>query len=343
MTRIHESDLSLGLGTRAVHAGQLPDESTGAIMTPIYQTSTYVQSALGDHKGFEYARTRNPTRDALERNLAALEGGTHGFAFASGLAATDAVLRLLSAGAHVVGGEHVYGGTHRLMTRVVGRLALAFTFGDTRDGARGEPALTPATKLIFVETPSNPMMRLTDLAAVGRLAAARGVYLAVDNTFATPVFQQPLALGAHIVVHSTTKYLNGHSDMVGGAVVTNDDDVAERLGFLQNAAGAVPGPLDCWLALRGTKTLTLRMRQHDSNGRCLAEWLAGHPAVRTVYYPGLPDHPQHEPASRQMRGFGGMRLLVSRPAELERRDEEVASQLEILADLAERLEGLVDR
>ena len=319
MTRIHESDLSLGLGTRAVHAGQRPDESTGAIMTPIYQTSTYVQSALGHHKGFEYARTRNPTRDALERNLAALEGGTHGFAFASGLAATDAVLRLLSAGDHVLCGENVYGGTHRLMTQVFARLGLTFTFVDTRDIARVESAFTPATKMIFVETPSNPMMRLTDLAALGALAAARGVHLAVDNTFATPVFQQPLALGAHIVVHSTTKYLNGHSDMVGGAVVTSDDGVAERLGFLQNAAGAVPGPLDCWLALRGTKTLTLRMRQHDHNGRCLAEWLAGHAAVRKVYYPGLADHPQHELASRQMRGFGGMISLELGSAERARR------------------------
>jgi cystathionine gamma-lyase len=319
MTRIHESDLALGLGTRAVHGGQRPDESTGAIMTPIYQTATYVQAALGQHQGFEYARTRNPTRDALERNLAALEGGTHGFAFASGLAATDAALRLLSAGDHVLCGENVYGGTHRLMTHVLARLGLTFTFVDTRDVAGIEAAITPATKMIFVETPSNPMMRLTDLAAVGALAAGRGLLLVVDNTFATPVFQQPLALGAHVVVHSTTKYLNGHSDMVGGAVITRNDDVAERLGFLQNAAGAVPGPLDCWLALRGTKTLTLRMRQHDSNGRRLAEWLGGHPAVRKVYYPGLPDHPQHELACRQMRGFGGMISLELGPAERARR------------------------
>ena len=319
MTRIHESDLALGLGTRAVHGGQRPDESTGAIMTPIYQTSTYVQTALGEHKGFEYARTRNPTRDALERNLAALEGGTHGFAFASGLAATDAVLRLLSAGDHVLCGENVYGGTHRLMTRVFGRLGLTFTFVDTRDVGRVAAAVTPATRMIFVETPSNPMMRLTDLAAVAELAAARRLNLSIDNTFATPVFQQPLALGAHLVVHSTTKYLNGHSDMVGGAVITRDDDAAERLGFLQNAAGAVPGPLDCWLALRGTKTLTLRMRQHDSNGRCLAEWLAGHAAVRKVYYPGLSDHPQHELACRQMQGFGGMISLELGSAERARR------------------------
>lgn len=306
MTRIFEPDLELGLGTRAVHAGQRPDEPTGAIMTPIYQTATYVQTGLGRHKGFEYARTRNPTRDALERNLAALEGGVHGFAFASGLAATDATLMLLRAGDHVVCGENVYGGTHRLMTQVFAHLGLTFSFVDTRDVRRIEAAITPKTRMIFVETPSNPMMRLTDLAAVGALAAARKLWVVVDNTFATPVFQRPLALGAHIVVHSTTKYLNGHSDMVGGAVVTNLDDVAERLAFLQNAAGAVPGPFDCWLALRGTKTLTLRMRQHDSNGRCLADWLKGHSVVQQVYYPGLPDHPQYDLACRQMSGFGGM-------------------------------------
>lgn len=306
MTRILESDLALGLGTRAVHAGQRPDEPTGAIMTPIYQTSTYVQPELGRHKGFEYARTRNPTRDALERNLAALEGGAHGFAFASGLAATDAVLKLLRAGDHVVSGENVYGGTHRLMTQVFSQFGLTFSFVDARDVQRIAQAVTPATKMIFVETPSNPMMRLTDLAAVGELAQKRQLWLVVDNTFATPVFQRPLELGAHIVIHSTTKYLNGHSDMVGGAVITNRDDIAERLGFLQNAAGAVPGPFDCWLVLRGTKTLPLRMRQHDSNGRCLAEWLTGHAAVQQVYYPGLPDHPQHQLACRQMTGFGGM-------------------------------------
>jgi cystathionine beta-lyase/cystathionine gamma-synthase len=315
MTRIFESDLELGLGTRAVHAGQRPDEPTGAIMTPIYQTSTYVQPALGRHKGFEYARTRNPTRDALERNLAALEGGLHGFAFASGLAATDAVLKLLKAGDHVVCGENVYGGTHRLMTQVFADLGLHFSFADTRDVNRIAEALLPATRMIFVETPSNPMMRLTDLAAVAALARERNLLLVVDNTFATPVFQRPLALGADVVIHSTTKYLNGHSDMVGGAVITNRDDVAERLAFLQNAAGAVPGPFDCWLALRGTKTLTLRMRQHDQNGRCLAQWLEGHPAVQRVYYPGLASHPQYELACRQMTGFGGMISLELGSAE----------------------------
>lgn len=307
MTRVYQDDLESRLATRAVHAGQRPeDDPAGAIMTPIYQTSTYVQPALGKHKGFEYARTRNPTRDALERNVAALEGATHGFAFASGLAATEAMLKLLSAGDHVICGENVYGGTHRLMTHILERLGLAFSFVDTRDVANIEAALTDATKLIFVETPTNPMMHLTDLAAVAELARGRGVMLAVDNTFATPVFQRPIELGTELVMHSTTKYLNGHSDMVGGVVVTTRDDLAEQLAFIQNAAGAVPGPLDCWLTLRGTKTLPVRMAQHDRSGRRIAQWLVEHPGVERVYYPGLPDHPQHELACRQMSGFGGM-------------------------------------
>ena len=306
MTRVSDHDLDFDLATRSVHAGQEPDPSTGAIMTPIFQTSTYVQPKLGEHKGFEYARTRNPTRDALERNLAALEGARHGLAFASGMAATEAVLKLLSAGDHVVSGENLYGGSHRLMVQVLERLGLRFTFVDERDPTNFEAALTPETKLIYLETPTNPMMRLVDLAAVGQIAAARDLYCVVDNTFATPIFQRPLELGANIVIHSTTKFLNGHSDMVGGAVLTSIDEVADGLTFLQNAAGAVPGPFDCWLALRGTKTLALRMRQHDANGRRIAQWLDEHPRVNHVYYPGLPDHPQHELASRQMDGFGGM-------------------------------------
>jgi cystathionine beta-lyase/cystathionine gamma-synthase len=306
MTRAFDDDRAARFATRAVHAGQRPDEETGAIMPPIYQTSTYVQPALGKHKGFEYARTRNPTRDALERNLASLEGAAHGFAFASGMAATDAVLRLLDAGDHVICGENVYGGTHRLMTHVFERLGLSFTFVDTRDVARIEGAVTAKTKMVFVETPTNPMMRLTDLADVGRLANERGILLIVDNTFATPCFQLPLSFGAEVVVHSTTKYLNGHSDMVGGAVVTTRNDLADRLAFLQNAAGAVPGPLDCWLTLRGIKTLHLRMERHDATGRRIAAWLEGHPAVERVYYPGLPSHEQYELACRQMSGFGGM-------------------------------------
>jgi cystathionine beta-lyase/cystathionine gamma-synthase len=306
MTRIFDDDLTFALPTRAVHAGQEPEEITGAIMTPIFQTSTYVQPELGRHKGFEYARTRNPTRDALERNVAALEGATHGFAFSSGLAATDAVLKLLESGDHVICGENVYGGTHRLMTHIFERLGLRFTFVDTRDVDAIAAAHTPKTRMVFVESPTNPMMRLTDLEAVAAWCTAHELTFVVDNTFATPIFQRPIELGAALVIHSTTKYLNGHSDMVGGMVVTNDGELADRLAFMQNAAGAVPGPLDCWLALRGTKTLALRMERHDASGRHLAPWLAEHPAVRQVYYPGLPDHPQYELACRQMTGFGGM-------------------------------------
>ncbi len=306
MTRTSDDDLRFDIATRAVHAGQEPDPTTGAIMTPIFQTSTYVQPKLGEHKGFEYARTRNPTRDALERNLASLEGARHGFAFSSGMAATEAVLKLLSSGDHVVSGENLYGGSHRLMVQVLERFGVSFTFVDERDPKNFERAIASATKMIYVETPTNPMMRLVDLRAIAELAAARDLLLVVDNTFATPIFQRPLEHGADIVLHSTTKFLNGHSDIVGGAVLTSLDDVAERLAFLQNAAGAVPGPFDCWLALRGTKTLALRMKRHDENGRRMAQWLAENPRVRRVYYPGLPDHPQHELACNQMHGFGGM-------------------------------------
>jgi cystathionine gamma-lyase len=306
MTRILPDDLTHALATRAVHAGQVPDPLAGAVMTPIYQTSTYRQEGLGKHKGYEYARTQNPTREALERNVAALEGGTHGLAFGSGLAALDAILKLFKAGDHVVSGESVYGGSMRMMRQIFEPFGLKVTFVDSRETANFERALTPATKLIYCETPTNPMMFLTDLRAVGDLAIARGVLFAVDNTFATPIFQRPLEFGADIILHSTTKYLNGHSDMVGGLLVTSRDDVAERLGFIQNASGAVPGPMDCWLALRGTKTLPLRMRQHDASGRRIAEWLKDHKAVKKLYYPGLPSHPQHELAKRQMSGFGGM-------------------------------------
>ena len=306
MTHISDDDLRFDIATRAVHAAQQPDPATGAIMTPIFQTSTYVQQKLGEHKGFEYARTRNPTRDALERNLASLEGAQHGFAFSSGMAATEAVLKLLSSGDHVVSGENLYGGSHRLMVQVLERFGMSFTFVDERDPKNFERAITSATKMIYVETPTNPMMRLVDLRAVAELAATRDLLVVVDNTFATPIFQRPLEHGADIVVHSTTKFLNGHSDMVGGAVLTSLDDVAERLAFLQNAAGAVPGPFDCWLTLRGTKTLALRMKRHDESGRRLAQWLVENPRVRRVYYPGLPDHPQHELACKQMQGFGGM-------------------------------------
>lgn len=336
MARTSDDDLRYGFGTRAIHAGQAPDPSTGAIMPPIYQTSTYVQDSLGHHKGFEYARTRNPTRDALERNLAALEGGRFGLAWASGLAATDAVLKLLNAGDHVICGENVYGGTHRLMVQVFQRLGLTFTFLDTRDASRIEDALTPATRMVYVETPTNPMMRLTDLAAVGEITRRRDLLFVVDNTFATPYFQTPLEFGADLVLHSTTKYLNGHSDMVGGALVMSREDLAERLGFLQNAAGAVPGPMDCWLALRGTKTLAVRMRQHDASARTIAAWLVERPEVRHVYYPGLASHEQHDLACRQMRGFGGMISLEMGSLERARR---VVGAVHLFA-LAESLGGV---
>jgi cystathionine beta-lyase/cystathionine gamma-synthase len=306
MTRILPHDDQHGFATRAVHAGQVAEPLAGAVMTPIYQTSTYVQEGLGRHRGYEYARTQNPTREALERNVASLEGGRHGFAFGSGLAALDAVLKLLRAGDHVVCGDNVYGGTQRLMEQIYAGLGLTFTFVDMRDLANVERALTPATRVVYCETPTNPMMNLVDLAAVGDLTQAHGYLFVVDNTFATPFFQRPLEFGADVVLHSTTKYLNGHSDMVGGLLVTSRDDLAERLGFIQNAAGAVPGPMDCWLALRGVKTLPLRMRQHDTNGRRVAEWLASRKDIPRVYYPGLPSHPQHELACRQMTGFGGM-------------------------------------
>jgi cystathionine beta-lyase/cystathionine gamma-synthase len=309
MTRILPADHEHRFATRSVHAGQVPEPLAGAVMTPIYQTSTYVQSGLGVHKGYEYARTQNPTREALERNVASLEGGSHGFAFGSGLAALDSVLKLLRSGDHVVCGDNVYGGTHRLMDRVYSEFGVRFSFVDMRQIGAIEAALTPATRMIYCETPTNPMMSLVDLAAVGDLTQAHGYLYVVDNTFATPFFQRPLESGADIVLHSTTKYLNGHSDMVGGLLVTRRDDLAERLGFLQNAAGGVPGPMDCWLALRGLKTLPLRMRQHDTNGRRIAEWLGRRAEVKQLYYPGLPSHPQHELACRQMSGFGGMIAL----------------------------------
>ncbi len=306
MTKILPDDDTYGFATRAVHAGQRPDPVSGAVMTPIYQTSTYVQEGLGRHKGYEYARTQNPTREALERNVASLEGAAYGFAFGSGLAALDATLKLLRTGDHVISGENIYGGSHRLMERIYSQYGVTFSFVDMRDVGNVERAITPATRMIFCETPTNPMMNLVDLTAVGDLTQAHGYLYVVDNTFATPCFQQPLGFGADLVLHSTTKYLNGHSDMVGGMLVTSRDDLAERLGFIQNAAGAVPGPMDCWLALRGTKTLPLRMRQHDANGRLVAKWLTEQKVVERVYYPGLASHPQHELAARQMRGFGGM-------------------------------------
>ena len=336
MTKVLAEDLARRLATQAVHAGQVPDPLAGAVMTPIYQTSTYIQDGLGRNKGYEYARTRNPTREALERNVAVLEGGRHGFAFSSGLAAVDATLKLLSAGDHVVCGENVYGGTHRQMTHIWARLGLTFTFVDAAETERIAAAVTPRTKMIYAETPTNPMMRLCDLRAAGEIAQRAGALFVVDNTFATPCFQRPLQDGADIVLHSTTKYLNGHSDMVGGLLVLTRDDLAERIAFIQNGSGAVPGPFDCWLALRGTKTLALRMRQHDASGRRIAEWLTQHPMVERVYYPGLPSHPQHELACRQMKGFGGMISVELGSVDRARR---VAERTKIFV-LAESLGGV---
>ena len=295
-----------GLATRAIHAGQSPDPTTGAIMPPIYQTSTYVQPELGRHLGYEYARVQNPTREALEGNLAGLEGGAHGIAFASGLAAIEAVIKTLDAGDHVVSEENTYGGTNRMFTRVLARLGIQFTFVDSRDPQQVRDAFRPETRLLHLETPTNPMMRLCDLTAMAEIAHEHEALVMVDNTFATPYNQRPLEFGADIVVHSTTKYLNGHSDVIGGALVLNDDELAEAIHFVRKSTGAVPGPMDAWLVLRGTKTLHVRMRAHNENGLAVARFLEEHPAIEAVHYPGLPSHPQHELAQAQMSGFTGM-------------------------------------
>lgn len=306
MTRVFDDDLTSGFGTRAIHAGQRPDPLAGAIMPPVYLTSTYVQEGLGKHKGYEYARTQNPTREALERNVAALEGARHGLAFSSGTACVDSLMRLFKSGDHIICGENVYGGTFRLFDKLYRNFGVCFTFVDTRDPQRIADACTKSTKAVLVETPTNPMMWITDLSAAADIAHVAGALLIVDNTFATPFFQHPFAHGADIVFHSTTKYLNGHSDMVGGIALLKDDDLAARLQFIQNAAGGVPGPFDCWLALRGTKTLHLRMPRHDANGRAVAAWLAKRFGHERVIYPGLESHPQHALAKKQMSGFGGM-------------------------------------
>ncbi len=292
--------------TRCLHAGQEPDPATGAIITPIYQTATYVQEALGKHKGYEYGRTQNPTRMALERNVADIESGKAGFAFASGMAAIGAIATMLKSGDHVVVSDNTYGGTFRLFEQVLRRYQLSFSYVDTADSDAVERAVTPSTRMLFVETPTNPIMRLTDLRAAADLAHRHGLRLVVDNTFASPYVQRPIELGADLVMHSTTKYLNGHSDSVGGIVIAVRDDDIEWLTFVQNAAGAILGPFDAWLVLRGTKTLPIRMERHNANGLALAEFLSAHPRVTRVYYPGLPSHPQHELACRQMCGFGGM-------------------------------------
>jgi cystathionine beta-lyase/cystathionine gamma-synthase len=293
-------------GTICVHAGQEPDPSTGAIITPIYQTSTYVQEALGKHKGYEYARTQNPTRSALEGNIAAIEGGKAAFAFASGMAATGAVMTLLQSGDHVVVTDNTYGGTYRLFERVLRKYQLDFTYVDTSNLAEIRRAIRPSTKMLFLETPTNPVLRITDLAGACEIAHDHNVAVVVDNTFASPYVQRPFGFGADLVLHSTTKFLNGHSDSVGGIVVAVRDDHVEWLRFVQNAEGAILGPMDAWLVLRGTKTLPLRMERHNASAHVLAEFLASHPKVSRVHYPGLTTHPQHELARRQMRGFGGL-------------------------------------
>jgi cystathionine gamma-lyase/cystathionine beta-lyase/cystathionine gamma-lyase/homocysteine desulfhydrase len=292
--------------TICIHAGQEPDPATGAIITPIYQTSTYVQEALGKHKGHEYARTSNPTRGALEANIAAIEGGQAGFAFASGMAAIGAVATMLESGDHVIVTDNTYGGTYRLFERVLRRYGLTFSYVDTGDEAAVRAAITPNTKMLFVETPTNPVLSLSDLAKLSEIARASSLRLVVDNTFASPYVQRPIEFGADIVLHSTTKYLNGHSDSIGGIVVAVRDEDVEWLRFVQNAEGAILSPFDAFLVLRGTKTLAVRMAVHNANGQALAEYLAAHPKVTKVYYPGLPSHPQHALAKTQMRGFGGM-------------------------------------
>ena len=304
---------STHLETLAIHAGQAPDPTTGAISTPVYLTSTYVQAGPGEHLGYEYSRTQNPTRQALEGNIAALEGGRHGLAFASGCAATTTIFHMLKSGDHVVAGDDLYGGTYRIFERVMKQMGIEVTYVDpTRPTAFGE-AMRDTTKLVWVETPTNPLLKLCDIAAVADICKKRGVWLCVDNTFLSPALQRPLSLGATMVVHSTTKYLNGHADVVGGVVVTSDEEVHERLRFLQNAIGAVPSPMDCFLVMRGTKTLAVRIERHVENARKVAAWLEAHPAVEKVIYPGLKSHPQAALAEKQMRGPGAMVSFVLKP------------------------------
>ncbi|HLA25394.1 MAG TPA: cystathionine gamma-synthase [bacterium] len=323
--------------TRAIHAGQAPDPSTGAVVPPIYQTSTFAQSAPAEHKGYEYARTANPTRTALETCLASLEEGSHGLAFASGMAAITTCAYLLSPGDAVLLPDDVYGGTYRLFVRVLARYGITSAFVDMTDPGRLEAALGPRTRMVLIETPTNPYLKILDIRVLADLAHARDAFVVVDNTFASPYFQQPLQLGADIVVHSTTKYLGGHSDVVGGGVVTNSREVAETLRFHQNSAGAVPGPFDCWLVLRGARTLAVRMAAHARNASLVAEFLRSHRGVSRVYYPGLPDHPGHEVARRQMSGFGGMVSFALTGGAAAART--VASSVEVFT-LAESLGGV---
>lgn len=296
----------MGFSTDCIHAGQEPEPHTGAVTIPIYQTSTYVQPELGRNKGYEYARTKNPTRSALEANLAALEKGKHGHCFASGMSAIDTVFRLLQSGDHVIAGEDMYGGSFRLFSKVAGKFGVAFTYVDTTSVDAVRSAIRPETKIVYLESPTNPMMRISDIAGCAEVARKRKALTVVDNTFCSPYLQRPIELGADIVVHSTTKFLNGHSDSIGGVVISNNDELAERIGFLQNAVGAILSPFDSWLVLRGVKTLAVRMKRHEENGMAMAHYLSNHPKVKKINYPGLPGHPQHALAARQMSGFGSM-------------------------------------
>ena len=326
------------LGTKLIHAGVEPDPSTGAIMTPIFQTSTYVQAAPGDHKGYEYARTQNPTRNALQNALAAIENGKHGLSFGSGLAATDAVLKLLSPGDEVIASNDLYGGTYRIFTKVFARYGIKFHFIDMQDAANLLPIVNSQTKMIWIETPTNPLLNIIDIAACAVIAKERKILLAVDNTFASPYLQNPLDLGADIVVHSATKYLGGHSDVVHGAVIVKDDALAQQLAFIQNSCGAVPGPQDCFLVLRGLKTLHIRMQRHCENGEAVAKYLQQHPKVGKVYWCGFENHPNHAVAKKQMRGFGGMISFTLK-------DDSMEAALKVLSgtklfSLAESLGGV---
>jgi cystathionine beta-lyase len=333
--------LSMKFSTKAIHSGQEPDSTTGAIIPPVYQTSTYVQEGLNQHKGFEYARTQNPTRFALEECLAALEGAKYGLCFGSGLAAEGNIMNLLSSGDHVICGDDVYGGTYRLFEKVWKRYGITFTYVDASDASKVRAVIQPNTKMIWIETPTNPLLRLCDIKAIAEVAKAGKQITVVDNTFASPYLQNPIALGADIVVHSVTKYIGGHSDVIGGAVLTSRDDLYETLKFHQNAVGAVPGPWDCWLVLRGVKTLAVRMEAHQKNAMTIAQYLEKHPAVEKVMYPGLPSHPQHALAKAQMNGFGGMVSFVLKGGEESARQFLGSTKLFSLAESLGGVESLV--
>jgi cystathionine beta-lyase/cystathionine gamma-synthase len=339
---VKESPRKHGFETLAIHAGQDPEAVTGAVVVPIFQTSTFAQEAVGKHKGYEYARTGNPTRTALETCLAALEGGRWGLAFASGMAATDAIAHLLSNGDHVVMTDDVYGGTYRLFARVFDRLGVTLTAVDMRKPEAARRAMRPRTKLVWIETPSNPLLKVLDIAALAEIAHKGEALAIVDNTFASPYLQQPLRLGADVVLHSTTKYLGGHSDVVGGGLAGNDDELRERIAFLQNAAGGVPGPFDAWLVLRGAKTLAVRMERHSANAQAIAEWLSDHPKVTSVNYPGLATHPQHALARRQMRAFGGMLSFELRAGEIAAKRMAARTKLFALAESLGGVESLIE-